>query len=140
MNTKPHIYKLNNQSGYPFLSIALEKNEIGLSIKSFTGATLGVLSIMAYSPCFRDNFKLLLKDNMLIVQVGVDHVMNTPFKMHLLDKESRYVLNSDLVAIKSAEIKLDNNFLYEVNGYNLVNRNALQIDLSYRPNYFKHYN
>jgi hypothetical protein len=140
MNTQQYNYKINNQSGYPFLSITLEKNEIGLSVKSFTSSTLGIMSIIAYSPCFQNDVQLLLKDFRLIVQVGVDQAFYRPLKMHLLDKENQLMMRTGLMAIKLAEIKLDSNFIYKVNNYNLISRNAMQIDLSYRPNYFKNQN
>jgi hypothetical protein len=139
MNIQHNSYQLNNQSGYPFISISLEKNEIGLSIKSFTGSTLGVMSIMAFSPCFQSDILLSIKENRLIVQVGIDQLYDRPFKMHLLDKENQDLLRTGLMSAKTAEIKLDRNFVYRINNYSLVGRNALQIDLTYKPDFFRNH-
>jgi len=140
MKTQQITYKLNNQPGYPFLSITLEKNDIGLTINSFTSTTLGTLSIVAYSPCFQNDTYLLLKNDRLIVQVGTDHAIDRPLKMHLLDTETQYLLRTGLLAAKIAEIKLDSGFVYTINEYGLVRRNVLQIELSYRPDYYKNQN
>jgi hypothetical protein len=137
MKTQQYGYKLNNQPGYPFLSITLERNELGLTINSFTSLTLGTMSIVAYSPCFQNDIRLLLKDNRLIFQVGTDQAFDPPFKMHLLDRENQYMLRSGLMAIKTAEIKLDSNFVYTINDYGLISRNVLQINLSYQPDYLR---
>jgi len=137
MKTQQYSYKLNNNPGYPFLSITLEKNDIGLSINSFTSSTLGSMSIMTYSPCFQNDISLLLKNNFLIIQVGVEEAYDGPFKMHLLDKENQYLLRTGLMAAKTAEIKLDSNFVFTINDYYLVSRNLLQIDLTYKPDLFK---
>jgi hypothetical protein len=137
MKTQQYGYKLNNQPGYPFLSITLERNELGLAINSFTSSTLGTMNIVAYSPCFQNDIRLLLKDNRLIFQVGSDQAFDPPFKMHLLDKENQYMLRTGLMAIKTAEIKLDCNFVYRLIDYCLISRNVIQINLSYQPEYFK---
>jgi hypothetical protein len=140
MNTQQPNYKLNNQSGYPFLSITLENNEIGLTIRSFTSLALGTMSIMAYSPCFQNDMQLSLEDNKLLIQVGIDQIFDRPFKMHLLDRESRFLLRAGLLTAKTAVITLDKNFIYSINNYCLVSQNALQIDLSYRPDYYRNHN
>jgi hypothetical protein len=137
MKTQHYSYKLNNQPGYPFLSITLERNELGLAINSFTSSTLGTMSIVVYSPCFQNDIRLSLKDNRLILQVGTDQAFDPPFKMHLLDKENQYMLRTGMMAIKTAEIKLDCNFVYSITDYSLISRNVLQINLSYQPEYFK---
>jgi hypothetical protein len=137
MKTQQYSYKLNNQPGYPFLSITLERNELGLAIHSFTSSTLGTMSIVAYSPCFQNDIRLLLKDNRLIFEIGAEQAFDPPLKMHLLDKENQYLLRAGLIALKTAEIKMDCNFVYTINDYSLISRNVLQINLSYQPEYFK---
>jgi hypothetical protein len=137
MKTQQNSYKLNNNPGYPFLFMTLEKNDIGLAINSFTSSTLGAMSIIAYSPCFQNDIRLMLKNNFLIIQVGVDEAYDRPFKMHLLDKENQYLLRTGLMPTRTAEIKLDGSFLFNINDYCLVSRNLLQIDLNYKPDFFK---
>jgi hypothetical protein len=137
MKTQQYSHKLNNQPGYPFLSLTVENNDIGLSIHSFTSAILGNMSIVAYSPCFQNDIKLNMKENRLIIKVDADHEFDRPLKMHLLDKETQYMLRSGLTAEKNAEIRLDSNYLYSITDYCLVSHNVLQINLSYRPDLFK---
>jgi hypothetical protein len=137
MKTQQFSYKLNNNPGYPFLFMTLEKNDIGLAIHSFTSSTLGTMSIIASSPCFQNDIRLLLKDNLLIIQVGVEEAYDRPFKMHLLDKENQVMFRTGLMAAKIAEIKLDNSFLFTISDYFLVSRNVLQMELTYKPDFFK---
>jgi len=135
MKTQQNSYKLNNNPGYPFLFITLEKNDIGLAMHSFTSSTLGTLSIIAHSPCFQNDIRLLLKNNILIIQVGVDEAYDRPYKMHLLDKENQVMFRTGLMAVKTAEIKLDSSFRFTIHNYFLVSRNVLQIDLTYKPDF-----
>ena len=140
MNIQQLKYRLNDKPGYPFISITLEKNEIGLTINSFNGSALGNMSIMAYSPCFQNDVQLSLKNNKLFILVGTEQNFDRPFKMHLLDRESQEMLRTGLVTVKTAVITLDHNFIYRINNYSLVSRNFLQIDLTYRPFYYKQHN
>ena len=138
MKTIQHNYKVNNQSGYPFLSIALEKNEIDLAIQSFTSKRLGVMNIVAYSSCFQDDVRLLLQDNRLIIQAGIDQEIDKPLKVHLLDKENRFLLRTGFLSIKTSEIRLDNKFNYEINSYYLEKNKIIHIELVYSPNNLIH--
>lgn len=135
MKTQQNSFKLNNNPGYPFLFITLEKNDIGLTLHSFTSSTLGTMSIIVYSPCFQNDIRLLLRNNFLIIQVGMDEAYERPFKMHLLDKENQVMFRTGLMAIKTAEIKLDSSFVFTISNYCLVSRNVLQIDLTYKPDF-----
>ena len=135
MKTQQNSYKLNNNPGYPFLFITLEKNDIGLTMHSFTSSTLGKMSIIVYSPCFQNDIRLLLKNNFLIIQVGVDEAYDRPYKMHLLDKENQVMFRTGLMAVKTAEIKLDSSFRFTIHNYCLISRNVLQIDLTYKPDF-----
>lgn len=135
MKTQQNSFKLNNNPGYPFLFITLEKNDIGLTLHSFTSSTLGTMSIIVYSPCFQNDIRLLLRNNFLIIQVGMDEAYDRPFKMHLLDKENQVMFRTGLMAIKTAEIKLDSSFVFTISNYCLVSRNVLQIDLTYKPDF-----
>lgn len=135
MKTQQNSFKLNNNPGYPFLFITLEKNDIGLTLHSFTSSTLGTMSIIVYSPCFQNDIRLLLRNNFLIIQVGMDEAYDRPFKMHLLDKENQVMFRTGLMAIKTAEIKLDSSFVFTISNYCLASRNVLQIDLTYKPDF-----
>ena len=108
-------------------SLIVYENDLHMNAWLFNDELHDYLSIYAKSPYFEDDAHVILKNNELILQVGVKIEVEKPYWIKRKEKETYFVLNSVYAIIKSSKIYLPDNSKYNLVSYSILQNGLLNI-------------
>ena len=128
MKTQETIYQPNiliNSTNRE--SLIVYENNLHMNAWLFHDKMNTYISIYAKSPYFEDDVHVILKNNELIIQVGVKVEVEKPYWIKRNEKESYFILNSVYAIIKSSKIYLPDNSRYNLVSYCILQNGLLNI-------------